>query len=75
MMGRAGVSDSRSAAAALALTIGLAACGADGPPIPPSDDQREPGITISGRVGVGVTGGHATIRSSGNEDGAEGGGT
>ncbi len=52
---------------ALAIAGGLAACGADGRPVPPppNEDIREGGITISGRVGVGVTGGSSTVKLSG----------
>lgn len=32
----------------------VAACGVDGEPEQPEDTRPEPGITVSGRVGVGV---------------------
>jgi hypothetical protein len=38
---------------ALVLSAFLASCGADGPPTPPA----EPGLTVSGQVKVGVSGG------------------
>jgi predicted small lipoprotein YifL len=37
----------------LSLTL-LAACGADGPPVAPSKAAVQPGISISGTVGVGI---------------------
>ncbi|QDC11022.1 argininosuccinate lyase [Oceanicola sp. D3] len=39
--------------AAFALLLTLAACGVDGDPEPPA----EPGISVSGKVKVGITGG------------------
>ncbi|CUH39749.1 hypothetical protein JSE7799_02477 [Jannaschia seosinensis] len=43
----------------LALTAWLAACGVDGPPVPPSqvEDEAAPrtGPVISGSVGMGVS--------------------
>lgn len=39
-------------AAALAALLGLAACGADGPPEP----QRETGVSVSGTATIGVSG-------------------
>ena len=40
------------------LLIALAACGADGPPVPPSDTPPpEPGVRVSGTASVGVVGG------------------
>jgi predicted small lipoprotein YifL len=53
----------RPVALALALLC-LAACGVDGPPSPPPDERErpEPGITISGTVSAGVTGGSSRIR-------------
>ena len=46
-------------AGCLALIAGLAACGVDGAPIPPSDEPEtpEPGVTLSGSVSMGVSGG------------------
>ncbi|MFO6465696.1 argininosuccinate lyase [Jannaschia sp. KMU-145] len=38
------------------LVLLLAACGVDGPPIPPSEVEPEDRVTISGSVGVGVRG-------------------
>jgi len=48
---------------ALAL-LSLAACGVDGPPSPPPDEPErpEPGITISGTVSAGITGGSTRVR-------------
>jgi len=44
-------------ATVLALTLGLAACGADGPPQRPAERAvAAPGPTISGTVEIGVTG-------------------
>lgn len=50
-------------AAFLALAA-LAGCGADGPPQPPEprpetrpETRPEPGLTVTGRVEIGVTGG------------------
>ena len=37
------------------LTLALlAACGADGPPVPPSQATTQPGVTLSGTVSVGM---------------------
>lgn len=36
----------------------LSACGVDGPPVPPSEAQAQnSGVTVSGSVAVGVSGG------------------
>jgi predicted small lipoprotein YifL len=41
-------------AAVLAL-LALAACGIDGPPLPPSEnDLPAPGVTLSGEARIGV---------------------
>ena len=41
-----------------ALLLALAGCGADGPPVPPTDTPHpEPGVTVSGTASVGVVGG------------------
>lgn len=48
----------------LALTLALlSACGVDGPPQPPEDEPERPrgGITLSGEVGFGVSGGSSRI--------------
>ncbi len=53
------------ALAAAALLLALAACGADGPPRPPAsepDERPGPGLTVTGSVGFGVTGGSTTLR-------------
>ena len=44
--------------------LALAACGVDGPPVPPKDveERPEPGVRISGSVSMGVTGGSTTVR-------------
>lgn len=42
-------------AASLTLFALLAACGADGPPLPPSK-ANTPGITLSGEARIGVAG-------------------
>lgn len=49
-------------AACLVVLAGLASCGVDGPPIPPSDNAEtpEPGVSISGNVSMGVVGGSGT---------------
>jgi len=50
--------------AAAALLFALAACGVDGPPRPPPNDpdaRPQPGLTITGSVGFGVTGGSTKI--------------
>ena len=50
-------------AAALALALLLAACGADGPPVPPSEAREDlpeaetgVGVTLGGSVSAGVSG-------------------
>ena len=46
---------------ALASLALLAACGVDGPPIPPSQVPAEPpppAVTMSGQVQIGVVGGN-----------------
>jgi predicted small lipoprotein YifL len=47
------------AAAALATLLTLGACGFDGPPVPPAEDEDRPrpGVTISGTARIGVTSG------------------
>ena len=49
--------------AMLGLLVVLSACGADGPPERPEprQDRPEPGITLSGKVEVGISGGHSKI--------------
>lgn len=45
---------------ALAALLLLAACGADGRPVPPPpepEETRRGGITLSGSIGAGVAGG------------------
>jgi hypothetical protein len=41
----------------------LSACGVDGPPIPPEpkDERPRSGLTVSGTVGVGVSGGSTQV--------------
>lgn len=41
---------------ALSLSL-LAACGADGPPVAPSQAVTQPGISVSGQAKVGIVGG------------------
>jgi len=42
---------------ALLLCLGLlAACGADGPPLPPAQSASQPGLEVSGQVRIGITG-------------------
>jgi hypothetical protein len=36
--------------------LALAACGADGAPLAPSQSASQPGLTVSGQVQVGVVG-------------------
>ncbi len=39
------------------LLLALAACGVDGPPLPPADPApARPGLSISGTAEVGVSG-------------------
>ena len=49
---------------ALLAVLLLSACGVDGPPIPPEPKNERPqtGITISGSVGAGVSGGSVEVR-------------
>jgi len=37
----------------LSLTL-LAACGANGPPVPPSKADTTPGLTVSGEARIGL---------------------
>lgn len=41
--------------ALLSLPV-LAACGADGAPVAPSQSATQPGITIQGKASVGIVG-------------------
>lgn len=34
--------------------LALAACGADGAPVPPSQSAAQPGLTITGQAKVGI---------------------
>ncbi len=36
--------------------LALAACGADGAPVPPSQSAAQPGLTIAGQAKVGIVG-------------------
>lgn len=46
----------RAAILALAAALGLAACGADGPPLSPSRDARpDPGIRLTGDARLGLS--------------------
>lgn len=36
------------------MLLSLAACGADGDPVPPAKDQAKPGVTVSGDISAGV---------------------
>jgi hypothetical protein len=45
----------RPTALLLCLAL-LAACGADGAPIPPSQSASQPGVSVSGQVKVGIVG-------------------
>ncbi|GAB1361396.1 hypothetical protein MASR1M32_06320 [Rhodobacter sp.] len=36
--------------------LALAACGADGAPIPPSQSAAQPGVSVSGQVKTGIVG-------------------
>ena len=49
----------RLTALTLALTLALAACGANGPPIrpEPKTEEQKSGISISGQATIGVSGG------------------
>lgn len=46
------------------LALLLAGCGVDGPPVRPEPEAEplEPGLHVSGRVEIGVTGGHVSLR-------------
>jgi predicted small lipoprotein YifL len=43
---------------ALLFLLSLAACGVDGPPVPPSEVEEEasPGITVTGSAEFGIRG-------------------
>ncbi len=41
----------------LLVPLLVAACGADGPPVPPSQAATAPGLQLSGTAKVGITGG------------------
>lgn len=42
----------------LALSLALlAACGADGPPVAPSQAATPPGVSVSGTAKIGIVGG------------------
>lgn len=49
-----------------ALALLVAACGVDGPPIPPDDREPQPGISISGNVQMGIAGGSGGVARSSN---------
>lgn len=38
----------------LIAALALAACGADGPPEPPSKSSATPGLSISGEARIGI---------------------
>jgi hypothetical protein len=42
--------------ATLAVLTLLAACGADGPPVPPGKAATAPGLSISGQAKIGIVG-------------------
>lgn len=44
------------AIAFLTALLALAACGIDGPPQPPQQQQAKPGLSVSGEARMGVTG-------------------
>jgi hypothetical protein len=44
------------AALALLLPVFLAACGADGAPVPPESSAPQSGVAISGDARIGVVG-------------------
>ncbi len=46
----------RTVAVLLAL-LGVAACGADGEPLPVEDEPRQSSIRIGGSASIGVSGG------------------
>jgi predicted small lipoprotein YifL len=41
----------------LIVPLVLAACGADGPPVAPSQATAAPGVQITGEAQIGITGG------------------
>lgn len=43
-------------AAAFALVLLAAACGADGPPEPPEPDAPRTGVSVSGTATIGISG-------------------
>jgi hypothetical protein len=45
----------RPTALLLSLTL-IAACGADGAPVPPSQSASQPGVSLTGQVKVGIVG-------------------
>ncbi len=42
---------------ALISLVILAGCGADGPPVAPTQAATQPGISVSGQAKVGIVGG------------------
>ncbi len=46
----------RPAAFLAVLALGLAACGADGPPSRPEAERPLPGVSVSGSATIGVSG-------------------